>query len=113
MSDSAASCRSLFNDDLAMPKFVRIHDGHGLDRLRLDELPIPEPAKAEVRIKVEAFALNFGDFGLMEGDYPFTVRAGVDGQERSTTSVFDDELHGESRLSSSWRQLCAGRLGPW
>jgi len=57
-----------------MPKFVRIHDGaDGLDRLQLDELPIPEPKNDEVRFRVEAFALNYGDFDLMDSDYPFVL----------------------------------------
>jgi len=56
-----------------MPGFVRIHDGDGLDRLRLDDLPMPQPANDEVRIRVEAFALNYGDFNLMDKDYPFIL----------------------------------------
>jgi len=56
-----------------MARFVRIHEGNGLDRLRLDDLPIPEPKNDEVRIRVEAFALNYGDFGLMDNDYPFLL----------------------------------------
>jgi NADPH:quinone reductase-like Zn-dependent oxidoreductase len=66
-------------------RFVRIHEGSGLDRLRLDDIPVPEPGPAEVRISVEAFALNYGDFGLMEGDYPFTVQL---------PSTFGDEASG-------------------
>lgn len=68
-----------------MPRFVRIHEGNGLDRLHLDDLPVPEPGNAEVRIKVDAFALNYGDFGLMEGDYPFTIEL---------PSTFGDEASG-------------------
>ena len=68
-----------------MPKFIRIHEGEGLARLHLDELPLPEPGIGEVRIKVEAFALNYGDFGLMEGDYPFSVEL---------PSTFGDEASG-------------------
>lgn len=68
-----------------MPKFVRIHEGEGLARLHLDELPLPEPGTGEVRIKVEAFALNYGDFGLMEGDYSFSVEL---------PSTFGDEAAG-------------------
>lgn len=63
-----------------MPKFVRIHDGpslqpdgSGLERLQLDELPMPEPQDDEVRIKVEAFGLNYGDFNLMDNNYTFLL----------------------------------------
>jgi len=34
---------------------------------------MPEPKNDEVRIRLEAFALNYGDFGLMDNDYPFLL----------------------------------------
>jgi NADPH:quinone reductase-like Zn-dependent oxidoreductase len=68
-----------------MAKYIRIHEGAGIDRLHLDDLPMPEPDNDEVRIRVEAFSLNYGDFGLMEGDYPFTVEL---------PSTFGDEACG-------------------
>jgi len=54
-----------------MPRFLSIHEGTGPDRLQLDDLP--EPKNDEVRIRVEAFTLNYGDFGLMDNDYPFLL----------------------------------------
>ena len=68
-----------------MARFVRIHEGSGLDRLQLDELPKAEPRNDEVRIRVEAFALNYGDFGLMDNDYPFHLEF---------PSTFGDEMCG-------------------
>jgi len=68
-----------------MARFVRIHEGVGLDRLQLDDLPMPEPKNDEVRIRVEAFALNYGDFGLMDNDYPFLLEF---------PSTFGDEMCG-------------------
>ena len=56
-----------------MPKALRIHSFTGIDGIRLDEVEMPEPRGAEVRIKVDAFALNYGDFGLMEDDYIFSL----------------------------------------
>jgi NADPH2:quinone reductase len=64
---------------------IRIHAGAGFDRMRLEDLPIPEPAASEVRIKVDAFALNYGDFGLIDGDYPFLLEL---------PSTFGDEASG-------------------
>ena len=68
-----------------MPKALRIHDFSGIDGIRLDEVAIPEPKGTEVRIKVEAFALNYGDFGLMEDDYVFSL---------DLPSCFGDEATG-------------------
>lgn len=68
-----------------MARSIRIHAGSGFGRMRLDELPIPEPSTNEVRIKVDAFALNYGDFDLMDGDYPFRLEL---------PSTFGDEASG-------------------
>ena len=46
---------------------------------------MPEPRGREVRIKVDAFALNYGDFGLMEDDYVFSL---------DLPSCFGDEAAG-------------------
>ena len=46
---------------------------------------MPEPKGSEVRIKVDAFALNYGDFGLMEDDYVFSLEL---------PSCFGDEATG-------------------
>ncbi|MBA3967572.1 MAG: NADPH:quinone reductase, partial [Nitrospirales bacterium] len=37
-----------------MPKIVRFHQTGGADVLKLEDLPLAEPGKGEVRIKVEA-----------------------------------------------------------
>ncbi|HVF20135.1 MAG TPA: NADPH:quinone oxidoreductase family protein [Mycobacteriales bacterium] len=52
--------------------------GDPADVLRLDDLPVPDPGPGEVRIEVEAVALNFPDVLLCQGKYqerpplPFT-----------------------------------------
>ena len=68
-----------------MPKALRIHSFTGIDGIRLDEVEMPEPTGSEVRIKVDAFALNYGDFGLMEDDYVFSLEL---------PSCFGDEATG-------------------
>lgn len=68
-----------------MARFLRIHEGDNIDCIRMDELPLREPVGDEVRIKVEAFGLNYGDLDLMADDYPFTL-------ERP--SLFGDEAAG-------------------
>jgi NADPH2:quinone reductase len=46
----------------------RVHEyGDPLDVLRLDEVPIPEPGDAEVRVKVQAITLNLNDLERITG----------------------------------------------
>lgn len=65
----------------------QVHElGEPLDVMRLDDLPVPEPGPHEVRVKVEAVALNFPDVLLCQGKYqerpplPFTPGLEVAGR---------------------------------
>ncbi|MCG8504916.1 MAG: zinc-dependent alcohol dehydrogenase family protein [Sphingomonadales bacterium] len=68
-----------------MPRALRIHGFTGIEGIQMDEVPMPEPAGREVRLRVEAFALNYGDLGLMEDDYVFSLEL---------PSCFGDEAAG-------------------
>lgn len=57
-----------------MPKALRIHSFTGIDGIRLDEVPAPEPEGADIRVRAEAFALNWGDFHLMHDAYVFSEK---------------------------------------
>lgn len=51
-------------------KAIRIHKfGDTEDVLQYEDVPLPEPKTGEVRIKVEAAALNRADLGLRKGAY--------------------------------------------
>lgn len=52
-----------------MPKIVRFHQTGGADVLKLEDLPLAEPGKGEVRIKVEAIGLNRAEIMLRKGQY--------------------------------------------
>lgn len=56
-----------------MAKILRLHEFTGPSGLRIDEMAVVEPEKNEVRIKVDAFSLNYGDFELMNNGYVFSV----------------------------------------
>lgn len=45
-------------------------DGVGIDALRLETREIPEPRAGEVRVRVEAAAINHRDLGILHGAYP-------------------------------------------
>lgn len=55
-----------------MPRAWRIHDYSGHQGLRLEEEPLEEPGAGEIRLRVEAFALNWGDQDLMKDNYSFS-----------------------------------------
>ena len=50
-------------------KIVRFHETGSADVLTLEECPIPEPQKDELRIKVEAIGINRADIMFREGQY--------------------------------------------
>jgi NADPH:quinone reductase-like Zn-dependent oxidoreductase len=52
-----------------MPKIVRFHETGGPEVLKLEELPLAEPGKGEVRIKVEAIGLNRAEVMFRKGQY--------------------------------------------
>ena len=52
-----------------MVKIVRFHEFGNADVLKLEELPLSEPSKGEVRLKVEAIGLNRAEVAFREGQY--------------------------------------------
>lgn len=55
-----------------MPRAWRIHDYSGYKGLKLEEEPLEQPGTGDVRLKVQAFALNWGDMDLMKDNYSFS-----------------------------------------
>ncbi|KAF5010613.1 hypothetical protein FDECE_3244 [Fusarium decemcellulare] len=51
-----------------------INSYSGYKGLQLVSFPIEEPGPGEVRLRIEAFALNWGDMDLMNNDYSFSFR---------------------------------------
>ncbi len=50
-----------------MPRVARIHDFGGPDNVRIDDLPMQDPAPGDVRIQVSACALNRADEMRLSG----------------------------------------------
>lgn len=65
-------------------KAVRVHQYGGLEALKYEEVPVPEPGEGEARVKIEAIGVNFLDIyqriGRYQGTLPFTL-----GQEAAGT----------------------------
>lgn len=55
-----------------MPRAWLLHDYSGYQGLSLEEVPLEEPGEGDVRLRVEAFALNWGDMDLMWDRYSFS-----------------------------------------
>ena len=58
-------------------KAVRVHQYGGLEALKYEDIPTPEPGEGEVRVKVEACGVNFIDvyhrIGRYQGTLPLTL----------------------------------------
>ena len=99
----------------ATVKIVQFHELGSADVLHLDELPVPQPGKGEVRLRVDAFGLNRAEVLFRQGRYFFqpklpsrigyeasgiveSVGDGVDsaliGQRRSTVPCFAADAYG-------------------
>ena len=52
-----------------MPKIIRFHELGGADVLKIEDLPLAEPGKGEVRLKVEAIGLNRAEVMFRQGQY--------------------------------------------
>ncbi len=52
-----------------MPKIIRFHETGDADVLRIEDLPLEEPGKGEVRLKVEAISLNRAELMFRQGQY--------------------------------------------
>lgn len=65
-------------------KAVRVHQYGGLEALKYEDVPTPEPGKGEARVKIEAVGVNFIDIyhriGRYQGSLPLTL-----GQEAAGT----------------------------
>ena len=58
-------------------KAVRVHQYGGLEALKYEEVPTPEPGEGEARVKIHAVGVNFIDIyhriGRYQGTLPLTL----------------------------------------
>ncbi len=52
-----------------MPKIIRFHETGDADVLKIEDLPLQEPGKGEVRLKVAALSLNRAELMFRQGQY--------------------------------------------
>ena len=86
-------------------KAVRVHQYGGLEALKYEDVPIPEPAEGEARIKVEAIGVNFLDvyqrIGRYQGSPPFTLGQEAAGTVDAVGSNVTDVKPGERVVYAS------------
>lgn len=65
-------------------KAIRVHEYGGLEALKVEDIPVPDPGEGEARVKIEASGVNFIDIyhriGRYQGSLPLTL-----GQEAAGT----------------------------
>ena len=58
-------------------KAIRVHQFGGLEALKIEDIPMPEPGEGEARVKIEAIGVNFLDIyqriGRYQGSVPFIL----------------------------------------
>lgn len=59
---------------------VRIHEYGGLEVLRLEDVPLPEPGPGEARVKLQAIGVNFIDIYQRTGQYPLPLPLTLGGE---------------------------------
>ena len=62
-------------------KAIRVHQQGGLDALKYEEIPLPEPKAGEARVKLAAIGVNFIDVYHRDGRYkpPLPITLGQEG----------------------------------
>lgn len=58
-----------------MMKAIRVHEYGGVDALRYDDVPMPQPGAGEALVKIEAAGVNFIDTYQRSGIYPLPLPA--------------------------------------
>ena len=82
---------------------IRIHETGGPEKLRAEEIPVPAPAAAEVRFRVEAAGLNFIDTYKRSGLYPMPLPFTVGQEAAGVVTVVGTgvtEFHVDDRVAT-------------
>lgn len=66
---------------------VRIHEYGGLEVLRLEDVPLPEPGPGEARVKLQAIGVNFIDIYQRTGQYPLPLPLILGGEAAGVVDV--------------------------
>lgn len=71
---------------------VRVHETGGPETLRYDEVPVPEPAAGQARVRVEAAGVNFIDVYQRSGLYPRDLPAAMGLEGAGTVEALGSDI---------------------
>lgn len=71
---------------------VRVHETGGPETLRYDEVPVPEPAAGQARVRVEAAGVNFIDVYQRSGLYPRDLPAAMGLEGAGTVEALGSDV---------------------
>ncbi len=91
-------------------KAIRVHEVGGPEKLRYEDIPVPEPGKGQARVKVHAIGLNFIDIYFRTGLYKATLPI-VPGMEAA--GVVDAVGDGVTDVASGDRVAYAMNMGAY
>lgn len=75
---------------------IRVHEFGGPDNLRLDEVPRPEPAAGQVRVRIEAAGVNFIDVYHRTGAYDSDLPVPIGREGAGVVDAVGDDVTGVS-----------------
>jgi NADPH:quinone reductase-like Zn-dependent oxidoreductase len=89
-------------------KAVRFDKYGGLDVLRVDDVPVPEPAQGEVLVNVKAASINPGEAKIREGLFHATWPATFPSGEGSDFAGIVTKVGSEVKIGSEVRRFSPG-----
>lgn len=75
---------------------IRVHEFGGPEALRLEDVPLPEPAAGQVRVQVEAAGVNFIDVYHRTGAYPSDLPVTIGREGAGVVDAVGDGVSGAS-----------------
>ncbi|KAF5113299.1 hypothetical protein DV495_003494 [Geotrichum candidum] len=104
---------------MATQQVFRLPQRNSFHDLTVSTEPIPEPSSQEVLIKIRSVALNFRDFVVSNGQYPFPVKDNVipcsdlSGDIVKVGSQVDDFAKGDKVVASFDLKTLYGAIRNW
>jgi NADPH2:quinone reductase len=77
-----------------MAKAIRFYEAGGPDVLRIEDVPVGEPSRGEVRIRHAAVGLNFADTYFRQGYYPVPLPNGMGVEAAGVVEAVGPDTYG-------------------
>ncbi|CAN9434313.1 unnamed protein product [Alternaria alternata] len=104
---------------MATQRVFRLPQRTSILDLQVNEEKVPEPASQEVLIQIKGIALNFRDFAVATGKYPFPVKDNVvpcsdlSGEVVRVGNQVDDFAEGDRVIASFDMKTLYGAMPDW